>query len=46
MDPTLVAAALPGLATALGDADPDHAGAYRRRAAAYGRELERLEHRS
>ena len=43
MDPTLVAAALPGLATALGDADPDHAGAYRRRAAAYGRELERLD---
>lgn len=43
MDPTLVAAALPGLATALGDADPNHANTYRRRAAAYGRELERLD---
>ena len=43
MDPTLVAAALPGLATALGDADPDHARAYRRRAAAYGRRLDTLD---
>jgi len=43
MDPTLVAAALPGLANALADADPDHASAYRRRAAAYGRELEHLD---
>jgi zinc/manganese transport system substrate-binding protein len=43
MDPTLVAAALPKLATALGDADPDHAGGYRRRATAYGDRLERLD---
>ncbi len=43
MDPTLVAAALPGLASALGHADPDHASAYRRRATAYGRRLERLD---
>ena len=43
MDPTQVAAALPGLASALGGADPDHASAYRRRAAAYGRRLERLD---
>jgi zinc/manganese transport system substrate-binding protein len=43
MDPTLVAAALPRVAGALADADPDHADAYRRRAVAYGRELERLD---
>jgi zinc/manganese transport system substrate-binding protein len=43
MDPTLVAAALPRLASALAEADPDHASAYRRRAAAYGRRLERLD---
>jgi zinc/manganese transport system substrate-binding protein len=43
MDPTLIAAALPKLASALADADPDHASAYRRRAAAYGRDLERLD---
>jgi len=43
MDPTLVAAALPGMASALADADPDHAGAYRRRAAAYGHELDGLD---
>jgi len=43
MDPTLVAAALPRLASALADADPDHAAAYRRRAAAYGRKLEHLD---
>ena len=43
MDPTRVAAALPGLADALADADAEHAGAYRRRAAAYRSELERLD---
>jgi len=43
MDPTLVAAALPGLARALAEADPAHAGAYRRRAAAYGRQLDHLD---
>jgi zinc/manganese transport system substrate-binding protein len=43
MDPTLVSAALPGLAAALADADPDHARAYRRRATAYGRRLDRLD---
>lgn len=43
MDPTLVAAVMPKLATALADADPDHANAYRRRAIAYGQELERLD---
>jgi zinc/manganese transport system substrate-binding protein len=43
MDPTLVAAALPGLASALADADPDHARAYRRRAEAYGHRLERID---
>jgi zinc/manganese transport system substrate-binding protein len=43
MDPTLVAAALPQLATAFGDEDPDHATAYTRRADAYARELNRLD---
>jgi zinc/manganese transport system substrate-binding protein len=43
MDPTLVAAALPPLAGALADADPDHASGYRRRAAAYGRHLDDLD---
>jgi zinc/manganese transport system substrate-binding protein len=43
MDPTLVAAALPGLTTALAAADPDHARAYRRRATAYRHRLDRLD---
>jgi zinc/manganese transport system substrate-binding protein len=43
MDPTLIAAVMPKLASALADADPDHAGAYRRRAAAYRQELEQLD---
>jgi zinc/manganese transport system substrate-binding protein len=43
MDPTLVAAALPELASAFGDADPEHASAYRRRAATYGHRLEQLD---
>ena len=42
MDPALVADALPEIATGLADADPDHANAYRRRAAAYARDLGRL----
>jgi ABC-type Zn uptake system ZnuABC Zn-binding protein ZnuA len=43
MDPTRVAAALPSLADALGDADPAHAAAYRRRATQYAASLERLD---
>ena len=43
MDPTLVVAALPELVTALSDADPENLNAYRRRAAGYGRRLERLD---
>ena len=42
MDPTLIAAALPALATALGEADPDRAEAYGDRAAAYAHVLGRL----
>jgi zinc/manganese transport system substrate-binding protein len=42
MDPALVAAALPELAAALADADPDHTDAYGERAAAYAGELESL----
>ncbi len=43
MDPTLVAAAMPALADALADADPDHADGYRERAVAYAAELEALD---
>src|SRR5215211_4765526 len=43
MDPELVVAALPELAKALADADPEHASAYRRRADDYGRRLDRLD---
>jgi zinc/manganese transport system substrate-binding protein len=42
MDPDLVADALPALADALAEADPDHANAYRRRGTAYARDLRRL----
>jgi len=43
MDPTKVAAALPSLADALADVDPEHAADYRRRADDYARELEALD---
>ena len=43
MDPSLVADALPKLAAAMAEADPDNAKAYRQRAAAYGRKLDRLD---
>jgi zinc/manganese transport system substrate-binding protein len=43
MDPTRVAAALPSLAAALGDADPAHAAAYEHRAADYSRALRSLD---
>jgi ABC-type Zn uptake system ZnuABC Zn-binding protein ZnuA len=43
MDPTRIAAALPALADALAEADPAHAGAYRKRAGAFAAELERLD---
>jgi zinc/manganese transport system substrate-binding protein len=43
MDPTLVVAALPEVVTALADADPENSSSYRRRAAAYGRRLQRLD---
>lgn len=43
MDPTRVAAALPRVADALAEADPGNAEAYRRRAAAYADELDRLD---
>lgn len=39
MDPARVAAALPALADALAEADPDHAAGYRRRAKDYAAEL-------
>jgi zinc/manganese transport system substrate-binding protein len=39
MDPTRVVGALPSLADALAEADPDHATAYRKRADAYAHEL-------
>src|SRR5215210_6546735 len=42
MDPGLVADALPALADALAEADPDHANAYRRRGSAYARDLDRF----
>ncbi|HSJ18237.1 MAG TPA: metal ABC transporter substrate-binding protein [Solirubrobacterales bacterium] len=43
MDPTRVAAAIASLADALGEADPEHADAYRRRARGYVRELRALD---
>jgi ABC-type Zn uptake system ZnuABC Zn-binding protein ZnuA len=43
MDPTRVAAALPTLADALAEADPEHAEAYRNRAADYAKELAALD---
>lgn len=43
MDPTLVAAALPEVADALAEADPDNASSYRAREAAYTRKLDRLD---
>jgi ABC-type Zn uptake system ZnuABC Zn-binding protein ZnuA len=39
MDPSRAAQALPSLAAALSDADPEHADAYERRARAYAEEL-------
>jgi zinc/manganese transport system substrate-binding protein len=44
MDPTRVAVALPSLADAMADADPERAGPYRHRAAAYARRLRALDH--
>jgi ABC-type Zn uptake system ZnuABC Zn-binding protein ZnuA len=43
MDLTRVAAAIPSLAGALAEADPDHAEVYRRRAAEYSDRLERID---
>ena len=43
MDPTRVIAALPSLAAAMGDADPDHADDYKARADAYARRLEKID---
>ena len=43
MDPARVAAALPALAAALGEADPPHAAGYRRRANRYAAELTGLD---
>ena len=43
MDPDNVRAALPSLAAALADVDPDHAVEYRRRAREYGARLEQLD---
>ena len=43
MDPARVAGALPALGDALAEADPDHADAYRQRAAAYADELNALD---
>jgi zinc/manganese transport system substrate-binding protein len=43
MDPTRVAAALPALADALAEADPDHAAGYRARARAYAGKLQALD---
>lgn len=42
MDPTRVAAALPALADALSEADPENAAGYRQRASRYASELETL----
>jgi ABC-type Zn uptake system ZnuABC Zn-binding protein ZnuA len=43
MDPSRVAAALPALADALAEADPDHAEGYRSRAQSYAAELQALD---
>jgi ABC-type Zn uptake system ZnuABC Zn-binding protein ZnuA len=43
MDPTRVAEALPALADALAEADPDHAAGYRQRARDYAAELTALD---
>jgi zinc/manganese transport system substrate-binding protein len=43
MDPSRVAAALPALADALAEADPDHADGYRSRAQTYAAELRALD---
>jgi ABC-type Zn uptake system ZnuABC Zn-binding protein ZnuA len=43
MDPSRVAAALPALAEALAEADPDHADGYRSRAESYAAELRELD---
>jgi zinc/manganese transport system substrate-binding protein len=43
MDPTRVAAALPALADALAQADPEHADGYRQRAKDYAAELQALD---
>jgi ABC-type Zn uptake system ZnuABC Zn-binding protein ZnuA len=43
MDPSRVAAALPALADALAEADPDHADGYRSRAETYAAELRALD---
>jgi zinc/manganese transport system substrate-binding protein len=43
MDPTRVVRALPALAEALGEADPEHAAAYLERAEAYADELRALD---
>jgi ABC-type Zn uptake system ZnuABC Zn-binding protein ZnuA len=43
MDPSRVAAALPALADALAEADPDHAEGYRTRAESYAAELRELD---
>jgi ABC-type Zn uptake system ZnuABC Zn-binding protein ZnuA len=45
MDPTRVAAAVPSLAGALAEADPDHAAGYRRRAERYAKRLRSLDGR-
>jgi zinc/manganese transport system substrate-binding protein len=43
MDPTRVAAALPSLADALADVDPNHAADYRRRAEDFAKRLENID---
>lgn len=43
MDPSRVAAAVPSLANALAEVDPDHAEEYRSRAEDYAKKLERLD---
>jgi ABC-type Zn uptake system ZnuABC Zn-binding protein ZnuA len=43
MDPSRVATALPALAGALAEADPDHAEGYRSRAESYAAELQQLD---
>ena len=45
MDPTLIAQAVPRLADALAERDPDHADGYRRRAESYAQELLELDAR-